>query len=378
VGAIGDDDGQMNAGAVYLLSLAPSGLVLGESKISASSGGLIATFAAGDEFGGGLGALDDLDGDGVPDLAVGMPRYDLAGSGGGPDTGQVFILYMNADGSVKSSKRITRNQGGFSGAIASSLFGMGIARGDDYDGDGTRDLLVGAPSWAESGGILTGAVFALFLRTDGTVSGFLQISNVPVGFLGPLYSGDYFGGSVARVADFDGNGTDDVLVGALGTDVGGLDSGSAWVLSLRQGLPVAAAFAERTGPGNLDGVLVLQTTGSFTPPRIGGVSRLQADTKLATGHDTALFFAFDGKVSLGTPNGWTLLCFDSGAGYGELLTGSGFLSGANSQGFARYAINWPNGGGLVGFELSIQSLLLDSTGTNLYEVTNAWDVTVGL
>ena len=71
-------------------------------KISALQGGF--TEARGlldssDWFGEYIASIGDLNGDGVPDLAVGAYRDD----DGGSDKGAVYVLFMNTDGTMMSS-----------------------------------------------------------------------------------------------------------------------------------------------------------------------------------------------------------------------------------------------------------------------------------
>lgn len=56
-------------------------------------------------------SLDNLDGDGIGDLAVGV----LADDDGGTDQGAVWILFLNADGTVQSEQKISETEGGFGG-----------------------------------------------------------------------------------------------------------------------------------------------------------------------------------------------------------------------------------------------------------------------
>ena len=71
VSAPQDDDGGTNRGAVHVLFLSPAGSVIGQSKISSGHGGLASdALSNGDQFGSGLAALGDLDGDGAPRRAA--------------------------------------------------------------------------------------------------------------------------------------------------------------------------------------------------------------------------------------------------------------------------------------------------------------------
>ena len=372
VGAIGDDDGFSNAGAVYILFLNSNGTVASEQKISATAGGLAPALTLDDEFGGGLGALGDFDGDGVEDLAVGAIRFANL-------DGAVFLLNLNADGTVKSQSVITDNMSGLpANTLDSELFGSSIVVGDDFDLDGIPELFVGAPSHRTVDGVLPGAVYILFLDATGTVTSFDLVTDETAAF-GKLFGGDAFGCGLSLASDFDGNGKLDVVVGAKGTDIGGLDAGGAWLISMFSGTPDTAEIVERIGAGNLDGAMTVLTTGNFSPPIVGGGPRFTIDTALGTGHDRGLYFAFDSKVDIPIFGGqYTLLCVDSGLGFGELLTGSGRNINGGGNGLARLAVNIPLEGRLIGFEFTVQGAVLDSTAENPIELCNAFDLTVGL
>jgi hypothetical protein len=93
VGAIGDDDGGSGRGAAYVLFLDSAGLVLSYQKISATTGGFAGPLDDGDEFGGTLCALGDLDGTGqaTQTLVVGAVGDD----DGGSTRGAVWVLGLD-------------------------------------------------------------------------------------------------------------------------------------------------------------------------------------------------------------------------------------------------------------------------------------------
>jgi hypothetical protein len=229
VGAPLDDDGDTDAGALWILSLNAQGGVTHYQKISDAAGDLGGTLDFADEFGASVTLVGDLNDDGVPDLAVGAPYTDDAFA----DTGAVRILFMRSDGTVKGQQKISRLAGDFGGDLSTGdLFGYAVSGLGDLNGDGIPDLAVGAP-FDDDGSANTGAVYILFLRADGTVNSYQKISTQSGLFRGKLHSGDRFGNAVAALGDVDGDGILDIAVGAPQDDDGsGTNLGAVWILFL--------------------------------------------------------------------------------------------------------------------------------------------------
>ena len=253
VGAPRDDDGVANGGAVWILFLDAGGAVRSHAKISATSGGFAGPLAANDQLGTSLAALGDLDGDGTGDLAAGA----VHDSDGGADQGALWILFLNLDGTVKSQAKISETQGGFSGPLDSGdQFAISLAAAGDLDGDGLRELAVGARA-DDDGGTDRGAVWLLSLAADGSVAAQAKISSTAGGFAGPLDDGDFFGVSLAAPGDLDGDGRLDLCVGANLDDDGGPDRGALWVLFLDTDGRVLSHAKLGAGSGGFTGTLDL-------------------------------------------------------------------------------------------------------------------------
>ncbi|HVS19726.1 MAG TPA: FG-GAP-like repeat-containing protein, partial [Planctomycetota bacterium] len=89
----------------------------------------------GDQFGWSVAAAGDLDGDGIPDLFVGAPgAVTVSEPLGRP--GRLYVL------SGRDGSRLA----GSWGLEVDDQFGTAVTLVHDLDGDGVRDVLVGAPS----------------------------------------------------------------------------------------------------------------------------------------------------------------------------------------------------------------------------------------
>ena len=228
VGAQRDDDGGDRRGAVWILFMNADGTVRSEQKISDTEGGFGGTLNDLDVFGAAVEGLGDLNGDDIPDLAVGT-----LGDDGGLDRGAIWILFLDRDGTVQTEQKIAEGIGGFVGPLADEdNFGAsGLALLGDVDADGVQDLAASAFA-DDDGGNRRGAVWILFLNTDGTVKAEQKISDLAGGFGGVLDDGDAFGGGGTSPGDLDMDGVPDLVVGANGDDDGAAGAGAIWVLFL--------------------------------------------------------------------------------------------------------------------------------------------------
>ena len=180
-------------------------------------------------FGAAVASIGDLDGDGVTDLAVGDPG-DVSGSPGGfgEYRGAVYVLFMHPNGTVRTSQKIANDLGGGPPLLDRSRFGKSVAAIGDLNGDGTTDLAVGA--YRLNSQDFAGGVYVLFMNADGTVKSRQAISSGIGG--GPILgNNDRFGRSVTSLGDIDGDGVNDIAVGATGD--GGQYRGAVHILFMK-------------------------------------------------------------------------------------------------------------------------------------------------
>ena len=248
VGAPFDDDDGDDRGAAWILFMDDDGSVDTESKISGDEGGFGGDLDDGDLFGSGLAGIGDLNGDGTFDLAAGAPKHD-------DNRGAVWVLFLNAQGRVLQQRKIADGTGGFNGDLDDNdRFGRAIAEIGDLNGDGVTDLAVGAPN-DDDGPDNAGAVWILFMRSDGSVDDWQKISAKSGGFDGDLDAEDRFGAAVAGIGDIDDNGVPDLAVGSPGNDDGGPDRGAVWILFLNNEGRVRDEQRIADGTGGFRGTL---------------------------------------------------------------------------------------------------------------------------
>ena len=182
------------------------------------------TLSNNDNFGASVTSIGDLDGDGVDDIIVGAYGSDT----GGEDRGAIHIMFMNTDGSVKSTVEI--NGATANGPSLSNYdgFGISVAHIGDLNRDGIPDIAVGA-NWDNAGGTDRGAIHIMFMNTNGSVKSTVEINNVTTN--GPsLSNADFFGRSVTSIGDLNRDGIPDIAVGAYGDNGGGDGRGAIHIM----------------------------------------------------------------------------------------------------------------------------------------------------
>jgi hypothetical protein len=197
--------GRNRAGKVYVYF---GGADFGKQPSATLSAG-----EAGDGFGAALSMAQDLNGDSLADLVIGAPRSAKSGA----TSGRCYAWFGKHSGTPGSAPDVEIRLG-----TTNDLFGTCIATGD-VNGDKQPDLLIGSPQH-NIGEKIPGSVFVFFGGKG------LSLVNPSAIISGETTSfQDEFGWSVAVVPDLNGDGSEDIIVGAPQVVADGKQMGKVYV-----------------------------------------------------------------------------------------------------------------------------------------------------
>ena len=201
IGANTEGTAGQNAGATYLISsiLSPGTHVLDEA-FAKLLGEQVDSYA-----GEAVSAAGDVDGDGSDDVLIGS-------------FGRVYIVY----GPVQGTFSLASADVVLESAAVIDSFGEKIAGGEDVDGDGHDDVLVGAPtdwSWGSSAYLFTGPMNSVVDAVNAEAHYTAEDGD------------DLLGSSLTFGGDLDGDGISDIVVGAMWEDTGAFSGGAIYLVS---------------------------------------------------------------------------------------------------------------------------------------------------
>ncbi|WP_206212401.1 integrin alpha [Wenzhouxiangella sp. XN79A] len=351
IGAPTSDPNGINSGSSYVVFGRTTGFdpTLALSSLDGTTGFRLDGASAGDESGSAVSAAGDVNGDGVDDLLIGAPFADPSGS----VSGSSYVVFGRITGfdPVLALSSLDGTTGfRLDGASAGDTSGIAVSAAGDVNGDAVDDLLIGAYGEGPNGSN-SGTSYVVFGRTTG-FDPTLALSSLDgtTGFrLDSVASADGSGRAVSAAGDINGDGVDDLLIGAWLADSNGIDSGSSYVV-----------FGRTTG---FDPTLALSSLDGTTGFRLDGVASADGSGRAVSaagdingdGVDDLLIGAY-GADPNGSDSGSSYVVFGRTTGFDPTLALSsldgttGFrLDGAsagNESGIAVSAAGDVNGDGV--------------------------------
>jgi hypothetical protein len=224
-------NGMGSIGTVYLVfgkaSFSKSSYELGELD-----GVRMIGEASLDRFGWAVASAGDVNRDGYDDMIISAIGVDFTGR---PDAGRVYVVFGKRTFASKTllvSSLDGSNGFKLNGVSHSDLLGSGVACAGDVNGDGYDDVIIGARYADLDGRSNVGAAYLVFGKATFLTST-IELGGLD-GSTGITLKGtntdDHFGCSVSGAGDVNGDGFDDIIVGAQYSDLGAFDAGAAYVI----------------------------------------------------------------------------------------------------------------------------------------------------
>ena len=271
IGARGADPHGSRSGETYVIyggtSVPGTGGVLALSALDGTNGFTLTGIDALDDSGYAVSSAGDVNGDGYDDLIIGARGADPNGD----RSGETHVVYGGArapgtDGVLALSALDGTNGFTLTGIDPGDYSGVSVSSAGDVNGDGYDDLIIGARGAGQDGKSDAGETHVVYggasaPGTDGVLA--LSALDGTNGFtLTGIDPGDVSGTSVSSAGDVNGDGYDDLIIGARGGDPNGeSDAGETYVV-----------YGGANAPGT-DGVLALSALDGTSGFAFTGIDR---------------------------------------------------------------------------------------------------------
>ena len=223
---------RVNAGCTYVLFGRRDGLPnIDLSSLRTSQGFKVMGASANDQSGWAVSSAGDVNGDGYDDVIIGAPNVDVNGHG---DAGAAYIIFGKQNGHFNIDLASLSGVEGvmIAGHRANDKFGNAVGGNFDFNNDDLGEVVIGARLASPDGRHNAGAAYVILGRTS--FDDVIDVSTLTVsdGFIiKGAETDDQTGISVSGAGDVNGDGYDDVIIGAFHADpLGRNKAGSACVV----------------------------------------------------------------------------------------------------------------------------------------------------
>jgi hypothetical protein len=252
------------------------------AQVAGGTGGFaILGAATEDNAGYNVSAAGDINGDGRADLVLGARLADTPGL----DQGAAYVVFGKSSGTAVRLDTLGSEGFRITGEAADDEAGWAVAGVGDVNGDGRDDVAIGS-RFNDSGALNAGSVHVVFGRSATTEVNLAALGTGGFQILGETANAST-GYSIAAAGDVNGDGLDDILLGARGANGGGSNSGGAYVVFGRAATTDLALATLGAGGVEIMGELA----GDFAGTSVAGGGDFNSDGFLdhiigATGNDS--------------------------------------------------------------------------------------------
>ncbi|MCF2519681.1 FG-GAP-like repeat-containing protein [Dyadobacter sp. CY351] len=301
--------------ATYPVTIDP--IVVNGNPANANS--VLESNQAGAQAGYAVSSAGDVNGDGYSDVIVGAPFFDK----GENNEGAAFIYHGSASGiAVNATITLEGNQN-------EAQFGISAASAGDINKDGFSDIIIGAPFYGKGenkeGVAMVFYGSALGIKSNGTI---LEVNQADA----------KFGRAVEGLGDVNGDGYSDVIVGAPMYDKGQADEGAGFIYhGSANGISPAAAIVleadqagaqygySLAGAGDVNGDgyndVIIGAYAYDNGQTNEGAAFIYHGSGIGVGKNAAIFFESN---QINAQFGWAVATAGdvNGDGYSDIIIGS--------------------------------------------------------
>ena len=247
-------NGQQRAGKSFVVFGQNSGFgpTLNVSQLNGNNGFVLNGSNALDISGTAVSGAGDVNGDGIEDLIIGASAVGGIGPNDpAPNSGESYVVFGRQGGfSPSLALNDLDGSNGFKIQVdaVNQRLGIAVSEAGDFNGDGIGDLLVGAD---QGGTIASGRSFVIFGQRDGfdaTFDVFRDLnSSTGLEITSSLNERQLLGSAVSAAGDVNGDGVDDIVVGARNANPGGKERAGESYVIFGNAVPAIDLNGDETG-----------------------------------------------------------------------------------------------------------------------------------